>query len=401
MKSEITVNEFKDILKYTIRNNRNLMKQGKPKVVIEALGGHGIGKTESIIQAAEEEGMRVIKINLAQIEELGDFVGIPLKEMKLINGNKEVWVDDKAVETYVRAGYKLPENTQSRMSYAIPSWVPEDHEEIVLLLDDFRRADYRYMQALMELISKGEYISWKLPENTHIVLSSNPDSGDYNVTSLDPAQRNRFVSFNVKFDIEDWAKWAEEKEIEGRVINFALHNPEIFENPNDSGVTPRSVVTFANMLSGIENFSDSANLNLINVIAEGCFEAKDGVIGNMFSMFVHNKLDRLITPKEMVEGKWATVSKKLEENIYQNGSIRADISSLLTTRFLNYVDIYFKQNKPNSQVILDRVIEMVEHKKELLTMDLVFKLVKTLVTKYPARTQKILLNKSIQNSIKS
>ena len=35
-----------------------------------------------------------------------------------------------------------------------------------------------------------------------------PDTGDYNVSSLDPAQRNRFVSFNVNC-LEDWAKWAE------------------------------------------------------------------------------------------------------------------------------------------------------------------------------------------------
>lgn len=44
-------------------------------------------------------------------------------------------------------------------------------------------------QAVMELIYKQEYISWKLPPNTHIVLTSNPDNGEYNVTSTDEAQK--------------------------------------------------------------------------------------------------------------------------------------------------------------------------------------------------------------------
>ena len=46
------------------------------------------------------------------------------------------------------------------------------------------------MQATMQLIQDGKFISWKLPENTNIVLSSNPDDGTYQVSSLDPAQRS-------------------------------------------------------------------------------------------------------------------------------------------------------------------------------------------------------------------
>ena len=142
MKSEITIQEFKDVLNYIIDNNKKLTAEGKPKVVIEALGVHGLGKTESIIQVAEERNMRVVKINLAQIEELGDFVGIPVKEYKVIDDKgSEVWVDDKVLDAYLKAGYSLSSVTESRMSYAIPSWVPKDDEEIILLLDDFRRAD--------------------------------------------------------------------------------------------------------------------------------------------------------------------------------------------------------------------------------------------------------------------
>lgn len=51
-------------------------------------------------------------------------------------------------------------------------------------------ANSLFMQATMQLIQDGKFISWKLPENTNIVLSSNPDDGTYQVSSLDPAQRS-------------------------------------------------------------------------------------------------------------------------------------------------------------------------------------------------------------------
>ena len=81
MKGEITIQEFKNVLHYILDNNEKLTASGKSKVVIEALGSHGVGKTESIIQVADERGMKVVKINLAQIEELGDFVGMPVKRI--------------------------------------------------------------------------------------------------------------------------------------------------------------------------------------------------------------------------------------------------------------------------------------------------------------------------------
>lgn len=45
------------------------------------------------------------------------------------------------------------------------------------------------MQASMEIINTASYISWNLPKYTSIVLTSNPDDGQFSVTSLDNAQK--------------------------------------------------------------------------------------------------------------------------------------------------------------------------------------------------------------------
>ena len=63
------------------------------------------------------------------------------------------------------------------------------------------------MQATMELIDRQEYI-FGLPKNWHVLLTTNPDNGDYNVTALDTAQRTRFISTAVKLDADVWL-WAE------------------------------------------------------------------------------------------------------------------------------------------------------------------------------------------------
>ena len=94
------------------------------------------------------------------------------------------------------------------MSYATPSWLPreENPNGTIIILDDYTRANSLFMQATMELICTGKYSTWKLPENTTIVLSSNPDSGEHSVSSLDPAQKSRFINFPIRFNIDSWSK---------------------------------------------------------------------------------------------------------------------------------------------------------------------------------------------------
>ena len=76
-------------------------------------------------------------------------------------------------------------------------------------------ADPRFITASMELINEQSYMSWKLPKKTMLVLSANPDNGEYNVSSQDNAQATRYISVNMKWDPECWARWAEHEGIDG------------------------------------------------------------------------------------------------------------------------------------------------------------------------------------------
>jgi MoxR-like ATPase len=82
-KISLNVKEVKDFVNYIIDNNSYLQENGKVPVAVEIIGEAGIGKTSSIMQIAKERDLHLVKLNLAQIEELGDLVGFPLRQFEL------------------------------------------------------------------------------------------------------------------------------------------------------------------------------------------------------------------------------------------------------------------------------------------------------------------------------
>ncbi len=307
-------------------------------------------------------------------------IGYPIKEYELLdNENNPVWIAEKALDFYLKGELAMTPTGNSRMSYAVPEWVPTDDTPTLVLFDDYSRSDSRQMQATMELVQRGEYISWKLPKNCHIVLTSNPDNGDYNVTSIDAAQRTRYIRLFGKFDIGGWAKWAELNKMNPQVINFCLFNPEIFEESNKSGVTPRSMELFANAISTIEYYN-SENLALISMIAEGCFESETSAIGQMFAMFVNNKLDKLPTVQQMMFDPEKEIFKTIYDLIHEDkgATYRSDIAYVLSTRLMNFIISLIKDNKIEREAILKRLNAFMNYKHKIFTDDLSFKMLQTI-----------------------
>lgn len=191
--NEMTISEFTDVFNYLLDNNRQLEEKGLTPIAIGLEGEAGIGKTAVVEQVAHKRGMTYCKISLSQLEEVGDLVGFPIKEILLQWKTKEGqvktrWWPESLID-------KVPHNVQvtstTRMAYAPPAWVPreENPNGVIVLLDDFSRANPLFMQATMELINTASYMSWSLPKNTSIILTSNPDDGSYSVSQLDNAQK--------------------------------------------------------------------------------------------------------------------------------------------------------------------------------------------------------------------
>jgi hypothetical protein len=243
---------------------------------------------------------------------------------------------------------------------------------------------HRFMQAVMEICDRQEYVSWKLPKNWHVVLTTNPDNGDYNVTSLDVAQQTRFISIELKYDVGVWARWAEEAQIDGRCINFMLMNPELVTQK----VNPRSVTTFFNSISSIPKFEDS--LPMIQMIGEGSVGAD---FSSMFTMFINNKLDKIISPEDILTKDEGYVFGVLKDMIGEDDEFRADISSVVATRIINY-----SINKAATGAISDGIIQRlstITTECKSFTDDLRYYIIKELLSGNKPKFSKIMLNPKV------
>jgi len=407
----LNIDDLKGFVNHIIKNNRFLQAQGKPPVSIEVVGESGIGKTSTIVEIAKENDLNFVKLNLAQIEELGDLVGFPIrqfqmyKEVPLKNDNlnyttaqrqsaseslsnisavKKVgqWVDELAVSEYLKNGYKM--TGKNRMSYCAPEWISDKKEGGILLLDDWNRADTRFIQAVMELIDRQTYISWSLPKDWHIILTANPDNGDYMVNSIDAAQKTRYISANLKFDVNVWARWAEEANIDTRCINFLLLNPELVTQETNA----RSITTFFNSISSFDSFEN--NLDMIQMIGEG---SVGEIFASTFTLFINNKLDKLITPKDLLTNENESyILGKLKESIGTGNNYRADIASIVATRLANFSIVYSKDNTINDK-ITNRLIKLVT--EDYFTNDLKYLIVRTIFNGNRQKFNKMMMNPDV------
>ena len=382
--TQLNTNELKTFLKHIVKNNKEIQEDGKIPVAVNIEGDAGLGKTSAIMQLGQELDMHVVKINLSQIEEIGDLVGFPVKEFQIKNKEgKTTWITEAQIAPATKKGYKV---VAKRMSHAVPEWIQGKSEGGFLVLDDYTRADHRFMQACMELIDRQTYISWTLPKNWHIVLTTNPDNGDYNVSSLDDAQKTRFISVDIKFDVDVWAKWAEGEGIDGRCINFLLMHPELITQK----INPRSVTTFFNSISSIPKFEE--DLPLIQMIGEGSVGSE---FSSMFTMFINNRLDKIVSPKDVLfNANQDYITGALKAATMQGGTeFRADISSIIATRTVNYA-LHYAESNGIKRDLIDRLIYL-STDCESFTNDLKYYIIKEIVNGNKVKFAKLLMHKDV------
>jgi hypothetical protein len=292
------------------------------------------------------------------------------------------WVDENSVEDYRKKGYEA--TGLNRMSYCPPEWISGKTNGGILLLDDWNRADMRFIQAVMELIDRQQYISWKLPKDWHIILTANPDNGDYLVNSIDNAQKTRFISANLKFDIECWGRWAEQNQIDSRCINFLLMHPELITKDINS----RSTVMFFNSISSLPSFE--ANLPLIQMIGEGSVGLE---FSTLFTMFINNKLDKIISPKDILfHTSEEYVMNTLKGVIGKGKDYRADIASTIATRIVNY-SLFVAEDTKVEKSTIDRISKLIT--EDVFSNDIKYQVVKQIYNGNPSKFKLMTLNKDL------
>lgn len=256
-------------------------------------------------------------------------------------------------------------------------------------------ADNRFMQACMELIDRQTYGGWSLPKNWHIVLTTNPDNGEYFVTAMDQAQKTRFITVHLKFDVKVWAKWAEETKIDSRCINFLLLNKELMSSQSDF-LNPRSTTLFFNAISSITDFNTAHGLSMIQKFGESAVGPE---FTTQFTLFINNKLDKLMSPEDIfkLSDKEEDIINKMRDLVYKDGAYRADIAAVMAERIVNY-SIHHADKNTISKDYLQRFASVIKA-GSLFSNDLRFSIGKRVINGNKQKFQTLLQDNAIQKMI--
>ena len=267
-------------------------------------GTHGLGKTEIAMELAKKKQWKLAYCAPAQFEEMGDLHGLPFK----FDPDPNVIGDERTV-------------------YMTPEWVPKDEGPGILLLDDINRADDRILRGTMQLLQNFEMFSWALPPKWQIIVTANPDSGDYSVTSMDDAIITRMIHLTLNFDAKIWAEWALQFGIDERGVNFVLTYPEMVTLKR---TTPRTLVHFFGQLSQIKDLKQ--DIFIVEILAKGCL---DETTANAFINYVDELLSKIPSTEAFLnEVNLKEIDATILKLIKTENGIRLDTINTLLTRVI-------------------------------------------------------------------
>lgn len=148
-------------------------------------GRHGIGKSEAIKAFAVSINLPIVERRAAQLQE-GDLLGLPSPTMVEVNG--------------VEAAQLRP------FAWLIKACT----QPVVLFLDEVDRGTSEVRQGIFQLCDSRTVGDWRLHPDTIIVAAVNggENAAEYQVGEMDPAELDRYTTFDVAPSVDDWLSWA-------------------------------------------------------------------------------------------------------------------------------------------------------------------------------------------------
>ena len=124
----------------------------------------------------------------------------------------------------------------------------------------------------------------------------------------------------------------------------------------------------------------------------------DGSIGSepaaLFSMFINNKLDKIVTPQQILENEdWSYIKGALSGSVGSDDDFRADISSIISTRVVNYALVKAEKGSI-PQKMIDRIVALTTD-CESFTNDLKYYMVKEIINGNKSKFSKLMLNQDV------
>ena len=181
-----------------------------PAQSVLLMGGHGIGKSEVVKEAARRLGIPCVDIRLSQCD-VGDLKGMPF----LVNGRTFFAPpdffplrEDDAKELQKQLGLK------DNISLGLYG------DKGILFLDEINRANREVQQAAFEIVLDRRLNMRSLPEGWRVVSACNDNDDLYSVIDFDPAFLDRFFVIKFRPEQDEWFDWAKKSNVHDAVYMF-------------------------------------------------------------------------------------------------------------------------------------------------------------------------------------
>ncbi|MBX7193931.1 MAG: MoxR family ATPase [Sandaracinaceae bacterium] len=197
-------------------------------------GPTGIGKSQIVAQFAARRGIEARVLDLSLLEP-PDLVGLPVLE-------------------------------GGRTRYACPAELPTEGRG-VLLLEELNRAEIPVMQPALQLLSARRLHGYELPPGWMCLAAINPEEDDYQVHTLDPALRARFLVLRVHADRDSWLAWAVGALVHPAVVSIVRDHDDAFD-----GAPPRSWAYASDVLHALEG-DELHDESLLRILTRGFLPA--------------------------------------------------------------------------------------------------------------------------------
>ncbi len=215
------------------------------------IGESGIGKTALMRKYSSMKGYDLVSLDANLLKE-GEIGGLPTVE----NGRTLYATHTKLMELKGKT---------------------DDGNRCVLFVDEINRCDHAVQQELMNLILNREINGYKLNDGVIVTSAMNPPSAmeefrdtSYQVTEMDPAQKNRFVWLKMDSDPGEWIIWGiGEGNIHPKVTEFISSFRNFLKSSADDDfieATPRSWERISHALKVFDKKGNYSEKTLYNFI---------------------------------------------------------------------------------------------------------------------------------------
>ncbi len=171
------------------------------------VGHRGVGKSAGVVQVCREIGRGYVALRLGQME-VGDLVGIPYREGKVMHWSQPSW------------------------------WPADDAPATIVHCDELNRAQQEdTLQAIFQFVeppvekTQRRLHTHVLHPKHKVVVSINPPDGSYQVATLDRALLDRMVMIYVETDYHCWARYAKQQQFDDGVQQFLAAYPNLLARP--------------------------------------------------------------------------------------------------------------------------------------------------------------------------